>query len=61
MFFYYQNIKKTYSSIKDNKQKEQNRISIDFYAPNFGLVEGAYWFGPSVRLSVCPPVTLFGS
>ena len=29
------------------------------YAPNFGEVEGAYWFGPvhpSVRLSVCPSV-----
>ena len=28
---------------------------ICFYAPNFGEVEGAYWFGPvrpSVRLSV---------
>ena len=24
-----------------------------FYVPNFGEVEGAYWFGP-VRLSVCP-------
>ena len=23
-----------------------------FYDPNFGEVEGAYWFGPSVRLSV---------
>ena len=31
-----------------------------FYAPNFGEVEGAYWFGlsvrPSVRQSVCPSV-----
>ena len=25
----------------------------NFYAPSFGEVEGAYWFGP-VRLSVCP-------
>ena len=35
-----------------------------FYAPNFEEVEGAYWFGPvcpSVRLSVCLSVTLFGS
>ena len=32
-------------------------ILFDFYAPNFGEVEGAYWFGPvspSVRPSVCP-------
>ena len=31
------------------------------YAPNFGEVEGAYWFGsvrPSVRLSVSPSVRL---
>ena len=27
------------------------------YAPNFGEVEGAYWFGP-VRLSVHPSVHL---
>ena len=27
----------------------------DFYAPNFGEVEGAYWFGP-VCPSVCPSV-----
>ena len=26
---------------------------LDFYGPNFGEVEGAYWFGPSVRPSVC--------
>ena len=26
---------------------------LDFYAPNFEEVEGAYWFGP-VRPSVCP-------
>ena len=26
---------------------------VSFYAPNFGEVEGAYWFGP-VRPSVCP-------
>ena len=38
-----------------------------FYAPNFGEVEGAYWFGPirpSVHLSVRPSVYLsltFGS
>ena len=33
------------------------KIDIDFYAPNFGEVEGAYWFGPvrpSVHPSVCP-------
>ena len=28
-----------------------------YYAPNFGEVEGAYWFGP-VRPSVCPSVCL---
>ena len=28
-----------------------------YYAPNFGEVEGAYWFGP-VRPSVCPSVRL---
>ena len=31
--------------------------SFNFYAPNFGEVEGAYWFGP-VRPSVCPSVRL---
>ena len=39
--------------------------AVRFYAPNFGEVEGAYWFGPvrpsvrpSVRLSVRPSVRL---
>ena len=34
-------------------------MSIGFYAPNFGEVDGAYWFGPvrpSIRQSVCPSV-----
>ena len=30
-------------------------LSMNFYAPNFGEVEGAYWFGPG-RPSVCPSV-----
>ena len=30
---------------------------LNFYAPNFEEVEGAYWFGP-VRLTVCPSVRL---
>ena len=30
-------------------------IKIGYCAPNFGEVEGAYWFGP-VRQSVCPSV-----
>ena len=28
------------------------KMDLDFYAPNFGEVEGAYWFGLAVRLSV---------
>ena len=37
------------------KKCEKLLHSLVFYAPNFGEVEGAYWFGPvrpSVRLSV---------
>ena len=38
---------------------------LDFYAPIFGEVEGAYWFGPVCPSSVCPSVhssvILFGS
>ena len=30
-------------------------LFVCFYAPNFGEVEGAYWFGP-VRPSFCPSV-----
>ena len=40
-------------------------VEFFFYAPNFGEVEGAYWFWPvrpyvctSVRPSVCLSVTL---
>ena len=32
-------------------------LTFPYYAPNFGEVEGAYWFGP-VRPSVCPSVKL---
>ena len=35
----------------------QFSVILLFYAPNFGEVEGAYWFGP-VRPSVCPSVCL---
>ena len=51
-----------FDNIKPSPQKPLGQFWN--YAPNFGEVEGAYWFGPvrpSVRLSVCPSVTLFGS
>ena len=37
--------------------KKENEYVFSFYAPNFGEVEGAYWFGP-VPPSVCLSVTL---
>ena len=43
---------------------QNNNKEIVFYAPNFEEVEGAYWFWPvrpSICLSVCLSVTLFGS
>ena len=51
---------------KDNSYNNINFVTINkvtslinFYAPNFGEVEGPYWFGP-VRPSVCPSVRLSG-
>ena len=36
---------------KDLDLSYKTETDLDFYAPNFREVEGAYWFGP-VRLSV---------
>ena len=40
---------------KESKFNSFNSSLSDFYAPNFGEVEGAYWFVP-VRPSVSPSV-----
>ena len=47
-----------------NLKEYSSKVRSSFYAPNFGKVEGAYWFGPvgpSVCLSISPSVTLLAA